>query len=104
MMLTSPSVAVSLRRPRIINFDSEGQATLAAFAAHATHVNDRRLVAWMHLQLIAEDVENLRICLSVGGRAFNDERTCQLVELQNLNNRFLSFRNNLSEVMNGAAA
>jgi len=103
-MLTSPSVAVSLRRPRIIAFDNEAQATLAAFAAHAVHVNDRRFVAWVHLQLIAEDVENLRIYLSQQGRASNDERTSQIITLQNLNNRFISFRNTLSEVMNGAIA
>lgn len=33
---------------------------LSTFAEHATSLNDKRLVAWVKLQLIAEDIERMK--------------------------------------------
>ncbi|VUC31012.1 unnamed protein product [Clonostachys rosea] len=54
--LLSSSIAMSLRRPNIMPYNSWVQDCLTVLInATATHIGDRRLVAWIHLQQLAEE-------------------------------------------------
>ncbi|GFP60252.1 hypothetical protein TASIC1_0017001400 [Trichoderma asperellum] len=53
-------IAISFRRQRIISFSPSTGVALAIFKQYATETNDRRLVAWLQLQIIAEDVEAMK--------------------------------------------
>ena len=50
-------VAVSSRRPSMINMNNAARTALAKFTTSAIYLNDKRLAAWMGLQVIAEDVD-----------------------------------------------
>lgn len=54
------SVALSLRRQRMIDFTEPAQKCLTVFEGLCTSLEDKRLVAWVKLQRIAEDVDNMR--------------------------------------------
>ena len=51
------SVANGLRRQNPITFTSIAYRVLDAFNTLAISANDKRLVAWVELQLIAEDID-----------------------------------------------
>ena len=54
------SVAFSLRRQPLIGSTQPIRVRLDAFETVAHTLNDKRLVAWVKLQLIAEDVERFK--------------------------------------------
>lgn len=45
----------------MINMNHAARSALAKFTTIAVHLNDKRLAAWVGLQVIAEDVEDLRL-------------------------------------------
>lgn len=50
------SIAMSLRRPNTMPYNSWVRDCLAVLNSTATtHIGDRRLVAWIHLQKLAEE-------------------------------------------------
>ncbi|KAM0511042.1 hypothetical protein ACHAPE_010303 [Trichoderma viride] len=53
-------VAISFRRQRIISFSPSTGVALTIFKQYATDTNDQRLVAWIQLQIIAEEVEAMK--------------------------------------------
>ena len=57
--LTVFSVAVNLRRENVLNLTPSTQKCLQKFGELASAVNDRRLLAWVQLQLIAEEVHTM---------------------------------------------
>lgn len=44
----------------MISFSPGTEIALQTFEEHATSPNDKRLIAWVRLQLIAEDVEKMK--------------------------------------------
>ena len=54
------AVAVTLRRQCLVTFTSTSQKVLDDFDYFTTSVQDKRLVAWVKLQVIADDVERNR--------------------------------------------
>ena len=54
------SVAISLRRRSMMSFTRSAQQCLATFEASANSCNDKRLIAWLKLQLVVEDLEKKR--------------------------------------------
>ncbi|PNP55418.1 hypothetical protein THARTR1_04248 [Trichoderma harzianum] len=62
--LTMSIAAVSLRRPMSMVWTESMRKGLDAFDKNSVHDNDKRLVAWVRLQMIAEGVEALRIKVS----------------------------------------
>ena len=52
------AVAVTLRRQCLVTFTSTSQKVLDDFEFSTTSVHDKRLVAWVKLQVIADDIEN----------------------------------------------
>ncbi|KAM0451033.1 hypothetical protein ACHAPV_010252 [Trichoderma viride] len=53
-------IAISFRRQRIISFSPSTGVALAIFKQYATDTNDQRLVAWLQLHNIAEDIEAMK--------------------------------------------
>ena len=51
---------MSFRRQRIISFSAATDAIIDLFLKHCRDINDRRLVAWLRLQSIAEDIESMK--------------------------------------------
>ncbi|EHK50144.1 hypothetical protein TRIATDRAFT_314369 [Trichoderma atroviride IMI 206040] len=58
--LTCSRIAISFRRQRIISFSPSTGVALVLFKQYATDTNDQRLVAWLQLHNIAEDVEAMK--------------------------------------------
>ncbi|KAL6886785.1 hypothetical protein GGI43DRAFT_418359 [Trichoderma evansii] len=58
--LTCSRIAVSFRRQRIISFSPSTRVALTIFKQYAIETNDQRLVAWVQLQSIAEDIEAMK--------------------------------------------
>ncbi|PNP39595.1 hypothetical protein TGAMA5MH_08614 [Trichoderma gamsii] len=58
--LTCSRIAISFRRQRIISFSPSTGVALTIFKQYATDTNDQRLVSWLQLQAIAEDVEGMK--------------------------------------------
>ena len=59
-MLSTRSVAISLHRQPMLRFPKTAERCLTAFEARSTILNDKRLVAWLRLQLLAEEVETIK--------------------------------------------
>jgi hypothetical protein len=53
-------LAVSFRRQRMISFSSSTDSVIEHFLRSSQNTNDRRLVAWLRLQSIAEDIESMK--------------------------------------------
>ena len=70
------SVAMSLRRQSMISFPYSAQQCLVTFEVSADSYEDKRLIAWLKLQLIAEDLEKERsqTLLEEAIRRFNNGR------------------------------
>lgn len=58
--LNSFRVDISFRRQSIVSLDRLVGDALPLFELHAASADDHRLVAWLRLQLIAEEVENMK--------------------------------------------
>ncbi|KAK4070826.1 hypothetical protein Trihar35433_5293 [Trichoderma harzianum] len=102
--LTMSIAAVSLRRPMSMVWTDSMRKGLDAFEKKSVHDNDRRLVAWVRLQMIAEGVEALRIKVQVslaqpGADAASpvDQHT-----ISSLESRFARWRDAAQPVLNGS--
>ena len=51
---------MSFRRQRIISFSAATDTIIELFLKNCHDINDRRLVAWLRLQSIAEDIESMK--------------------------------------------
>lgn len=58
------SASISLGRLSTLRWTDGALATLNAFEQSSETPNDKRLAAWIKLQLIAEDVESLKTSIS----------------------------------------
>ncbi|KAE9368980.1 hypothetical protein N431DRAFT_486396 [Stipitochalara longipes BDJ] len=58
--LTCSRLAVSFRRQRMISFSSSTDSIIELFLRSSQNINDRRLLAWLRLQSIAEDIESMK--------------------------------------------
>ena len=54
------AVAVSLRRQCLVSFTPVAQEILDTFDSSTTSLSDKQLVAWVRLQVIAEEVERIK--------------------------------------------
>ncbi|KIV94429.1 hypothetical protein PV10_02196 [Exophiala mesophila] len=61
VFLSNSTVAISLRRPFTLIWSESMSDVLDEFDRSCDHVNDKRLVAWVRLQVIAEEIETLRV-------------------------------------------
>ncbi|KAL7942709.1 hypothetical protein V8C42DRAFT_150281 [Trichoderma barbatum] len=100
--LTMSIAAVSLRRPMSMVWTDSMCKGLDAFDKNSMNDGDRRLVAWVRLQMIAEEVETLRIRVSLaqpGAEAANpvDHHT-----ISSLESRFGRWRDAAQPVLNGS--
>ncbi|QYT01953.1 Zn(2)-C6 fungal-type domain-containing protein [Trichoderma simmonsii] len=102
--LTMSIAAVSLRRPMSMVWTESMRRGLDAFDKNSVNDNDRRLVAWVRLQMIAEGVEALRIKAQVslaqpGADAASpvDQHT-----ISSLESRFGRWRDAAQPVLNGS--
>ena len=57
---------ISFRRQSIVSLDRLVSDALAIFEPHVASADDHRLVAWLRLQLVAEDIENVKQKLELG--------------------------------------
>ncbi|UJO25260.1 uncharacterized protein CLAFUR5_14574 [Fulvia fulva] len=57
--LSASSVAISLRRDNMFGLTPAVRVALDAFSKRAETTNDRRLLAWIRLEMIAEDVQSV---------------------------------------------
>ena len=90
------SIAISYRRQRMIRFSSTAQRSLTAYEASSTSLEDKRIIAWMKMQLIAEDVDDVR-CRTSRKEAEDD--------LNRLQNCFDQWEQSLEPgIMNGKAS
>ncbi|KKO96461.1 hypothetical protein THAR02_11438 [Trichoderma harzianum] len=102
--LTTSIAAVSLRRPMSMVWTDGMRKGLDAFDKNSVNDNDKRLVAWVRLQMIAEGVEALRLKVQVslaqpGTDAASpvDQRT-----ISSLEGRFARWRDAAQPVLNGS--
>ncbi|KAM6485733.1 hypothetical protein HDV62DRAFT_259346 [Trichoderma sp. SZMC 28011] len=102
--LTMSIAAVSLRRPMSMVWTESMRRGLDAFDKNSVNDNDKRLVAWVRLQMIAEGVEALRIKVHAslalpGADAASpvDQHT-----ISSLESRFGRWRDAAQPVLNGS--
>jgi hypothetical protein len=77
---------------------------LDAFEENSVQDNDKRLVAWVRLQMIAEEVETLRIKVSLAPRLHTRADPSSLVDqhsILSLGSRFGKWRDDFQPVLNG---
>ncbi|KAK7225357.1 hypothetical protein V2G26_013360 [Clonostachys chloroleuca] len=93
--LSMSTVAISLRRPMTMIWTEHARASLQAFEDSARNAQDKRLVAWVKLQLLAGDLEALRIALSSTRQPEILEQTCSIDRqtIQRFEGRFIEWRN-----------
>jgi hypothetical protein len=101
--LTCIRVAISLRRPMTMVWTDDTRASLAAFKNSAQSARDKRLVAWVKLQLLAEDVEALRSALSSSMERdiLEPNSSFDLPTIQKFERRFAEWRDDAFDVMDG---
>lgn len=80
-------MAISFRRQKMISYSSATATVLQIFAEHATTEDDRVLVAWMILQRIAEDIENMKSNVEVRADSALTERESVKSDLSLFNDR-----------------
>ncbi|RFU75888.1 hypothetical protein TARUN_6350 [Trichoderma arundinaceum] len=103
--LSISTAAVSLRRPMPIAWTEGMRKGLDAFGENSVQENDKRLVEWVRLQMIAEEVETSRIKVSLAPRVQIgadqpspvDQHTISLLE-----GRFGKWRDAAQPVLNGS--
>ena len=61
VFLSCSAVAISLRRQCLVTFTETAQKILDAFDSSTTSIRDKRLVAWVKLQVVAEEVERMKL-------------------------------------------
>lgn len=71
----------------MISYSPSTATALQIFAEHALTANDKRLVAWMKLQGIAEDVENMKSNVELRADSTLTERESVKSDLSLFNDR-----------------
>ncbi|KAL7955029.1 hypothetical protein V8C34DRAFT_292710 [Trichoderma compactum] len=100
--LTMSIAAVSLRRPMSVIWTESMRKGLDAFDKNCVHDNDRRLVAWVRLQMIAEGVEALRIKSSLAPPGADAASPVDQHTISSLESRFGRWRDAAQPVQNGS--
>ncbi|KAL7911586.1 hypothetical protein GGI35DRAFT_294097 [Trichoderma velutinum] len=100
--LTMSIAAVSLRRPMSMVWTESMRRGLDAFDKNSVHGNDKRLVAWVRLQMIAEEVETLRIKVSLAQPGADAASHVDQHTISSLESRFCRWRDGAQPVLNGS--
>ncbi|KFY48678.1 hypothetical protein V495_01097 [Pseudogymnoascus sp. VKM F-4514 (FW-929)] len=99
--LSMSTVAVSLRRPISTRWTEKMRETLERFHERSVHINDKRLVAWIKLQIIGEDIEFSRIRVASSENNTGISAAFNLSHLQTLEGKLSEWRNTAEPVTNG---
>ncbi|EHK17885.1 uncharacterized protein TRIVIDRAFT_204829 [Trichoderma virens Gv29-8] len=99
--LTMSIAAVSLRRPMSIIWTESMRKCLDAFDRNSVNDNDKRLVAWVRLQMIAEGVETLRIKASLTPPGAEAASPVDQHTVSSLESHFGGWRDAAQPVLNG---
>jgi hypothetical protein len=75
--------------------------TLERFHERSVHINDKRLVAWIKLQMIGEDIEFSRIRVASSENNTGISAAFNLSHLQTLEGKLSEWRNTAEPVTNG---
>ncbi|KAL7795461.1 hypothetical protein V8C43DRAFT_321315 [Trichoderma afarasin] len=102
--LTMSIAAVSLRRPMSVVWTDSMRKGLDAFEKNSVLDNDKRLAAWVRLQMIAEGVEALRIKVhaSLALPRADAASPVDLHTISSLESRFARWRDAAQPVLNGS--
>ncbi|PTB53659.1 hypothetical protein M431DRAFT_520631 [Trichoderma harzianum CBS 226.95] len=100
--LTISIAAVSLRRPMSMVWTESMRKGLDAFDKNSVHGNDKRLVAWVRLQMIAGGVEALRIKVSLAQPGADAASPVDQHTISSLESRFARWRDTAQPVLNGS--
>ncbi|KAL6872758.1 hypothetical protein J3F83DRAFT_730905 [Trichoderma novae-zelandiae] len=100
--LTMSIAAVSLRRPMSTVWTDSTRKGLDAFDKNSMHEHDKRLVAWVRLQMIAEEAETLRIKASSSLAPAEVSSPVDQHTLSSLESRFGRWRDAAQPVLNGS--
>jgi hypothetical protein len=86
----------------MLSFPDSAHRFLAAFETRSTALNDKRLVAWVKLQLLAEEVEAAKARLLSGTEGPNLSNPSVLIDFRD---RFDQWEKNLSRgILNGKSS
>lgn len=86
----------------MISFSPGTDIALETFAEHATSINDKRLVAWVRLQLIAEDIEKMKTNIESRAESIFTEKEAIRNDLSLFSNRLSDWETITREpVLNG---
>ncbi|GFP57730.1 hypothetical protein TASIC1_0009006700 [Trichoderma asperellum] len=99
------TAAVSLRRPTPLIWTGSMRNGVDVFDKNSVLDSDRRLVAWVRLQMIAEEVETLRVKASLAAKVQGETDASGLVDqptLSSLESRFSRWRDDSQLVFNGS--
>ncbi|KAL6903956.1 hypothetical protein GGI43DRAFT_307646 [Trichoderma evansii] len=99
------TAAVSLRRPMPLVWTESMRNGVDVFDKNSVLDNDKRLVAWVRLQMIAEEVEALRVKASLAAKVQSEADPSSLVDqatLSSIESRFSRWRDDAQLVFNGA--
>ncbi|KAL7924582.1 hypothetical protein ACQKWADRAFT_287024 [Trichoderma austrokoningii] len=99
------TAAVSLRRPMPLVWTESMRNGVDVFEKNSVLDNDKRLVAWVRLQMIAEEVEALRVKASSAAKAQGEADLSGLVDqqtLSSLESRFSRWRDDSQLVFDGS--
>ncbi|KAM0487290.1 hypothetical protein ACHAPX_000561 [Trichoderma viride] len=99
------TAAVSLRRPMPLVWTESTRNGVDVFEKNSVLDNDKRLAAWVRLQMIAEEVEALRVRASLAAKVQGEADPSGLVDqptLSSLESRFSRWRDNHQLVFNGS--
>ncbi|KAL7932884.1 hypothetical protein V8C35DRAFT_305731 [Trichoderma chlorosporum] len=100
--LTMSIAAVSLRRPMSMVWTESMRKGLDAFDKNGVHDNDKRLVAWVRLQMMAEAVETLRIKVSSAQPGADVASPADQHTISSLESRFGRWRDAAQPILNGS--
>ncbi|KAK1241094.1 hypothetical protein MKX08_001068 [Trichoderma sp. CBMAI-0020] len=99
------TAAVSLRRPMPLVWTESTRNGVDVFEKNSVLDNDKRLVAWVRLQMMAEEVEALRVKAALAAKVQGEADPSGLVDqhtLSSLESRFSRWRDDSQLVFNGS--
>lgn len=86
----------------MITFSPGTDIALETFAEHATTTNDKRLIAWVKLQLIAEDIERMKTNIESQTESIFTDKEAVKNDLSMFSNRLSDWERMTKEpVLNG---
>ncbi|KAK4085034.1 uncharacterized protein Triagg1_24 [Trichoderma aggressivum f. europaeum] len=100
--LTMSIAAVSFRRPMSIVWTESMRKGLDTFDKNSVNDDDKRLVAWVRLQMIAEGVEAVRIKASLAQPGADAASLVDQHTISSLESRFGRWRDAAQPVLNGS--